>query len=235
MVYAVSHDLGEPARKVVQFGTLIERRLGSDADEDAARCLGYMVSAGRRLQAMLAAMLKWSRVASTAGPRVPTELASVVSQAVGSRQALLDEAGATLSVDVTGAAEMDGPAVSTLLGELIDNTLRFVREEGGPTIRIRSQAAVLPGDGRQAVRPAVAVVVADDGIGFDPQFAEAILRPFRRLHTREEYPGVGMGLAICSRIADLHDGTLHADGALGQGATITLTIPLRSERGGGST
>ncbi len=234
MAHAVSHDLGEPCRKVVQFGTLVEERAGDALTGDSRRHLGYMVKAGRRMQAMLAGMLAWSRVTTAASPFERTPLQALVERALDKRRARMQELSGAVEHAVDGEAEVDGGQIETVVLALVDNSLRFIAEGDTPSLRIRSEQATLPGPDPEGDRPAVRLVFEDDGIGFEPRFAESIFVPYRRLHTRSEYPGVGMGLAICHRIADRHGGSLSCLGVPGGGATFLLTLPRDQQRRGGA-
>jgi signal transduction histidine kinase len=212
-----SHDLQEPLRKVRTFTqqlTVIEAERLSDRGRDY---LERANMAAERMQKLIEDLLKYSRVATHGRPFAPVDLAEVTQDVLGDLEAQVERSQAVIEVGVLPTISADALQMRQLMQNLISNAIKFRREEVTPTVWI--DAAVDDGTLRLTVR--------DNGIGFEPEYSRRIFRVFERLHGRGEYPGTGIGLALCRRIAERHGGTVLADGEPGEGATFTVTLPMR--------
>lgn len=222
-----SHDLQEPLRKVRTFTeqlTVFEAERLSDKGRDY---LQRANAAAERMQRLIEDLLKFSRVSTQGRPFERVDLARVTERVLVDLD--VEEAGAQVVVGPLPVISADPLQMQQLLQNLISNALKFRRAEVAPEIRI---SAVIDGDDLQ-------LSVADNGIGFEPRYAARIFRIFERLHGRTDYPGTGIGLALCRKIADRHGGTIEAHSDLGKGATFTITLPASHPDGsfgvGGST
>jgi len=213
-VYAASHDLGEPVRKVTAFGGLLRRRCGDELSETGLRYLDFMTVAAGRMGAQLDALLEWSRVGTRGRPFEPVALDRPARAAEASLRERLEQRGGRVEIGELAVAHGDPRQLRQLLRHLLDNALTFSHPDRAPVIQVRAS--------RQGDR--VLLEVEDNGIGFGPDDAETIFEPFRRLHGLKEGAGVGMGLAICSRIAERHGARLWAVGRPGVGAIFTLEL-----------
>ncbi len=218
--YIASHDLQEPLRMVASFAQLFARRYQGTLDERGEKYLGYVVDGAYRMQQLIDDLLKYSRVGTRGQSLVPVNCNQVVTQALLHLQVSLDETGAQVKTENLPTLRADETQLLQLFQNLIGNAIKF-RGEAAPQVRIWAQRA---GDAWQ-------FGVADNGIGIDPQFAERIFVIFQRLHSREEYPGTGIGLAVCKKIVQRHGGRIWFESAPAKGATFFFTIPDQQEGG----
>ncbi len=211
-----SHDLQEPLRKVRTF---TEQLMVSESERLSERGVDYLTRANRaaeRMQALIQDLLQFSRVTTKPRPFTPVDLNRVTAEIVDDISVELDESDAVVSVGPLPTLMADELQMRQLLLNLISDAVKFRRAGVRPEITISGDTL-----GREAV-----IVVTDNGIGFEPQYAERIFRVFERLNGRGEYPGTGIGLALCQKIVTRHGGRIRAEGRPGQGATFTVTLPL---------
>ena len=218
-----SHDLQEPLRKVRTFTGRVSELESATLSQRGHDYLRRADASAARMQRLIEDLLMFSRVATQTRPFVDVDLARLTREALEDLDDLVRRTDAVVRVGPLPTISADPPQMRQLLQNLISNALKFRREGVRPEVDISATAA----DG------SVRLVVRDNGIGFEPQYTERIFRVFERLHGRGAYPGTGIGLALCRKIADRHGGTITAEGALGQGAAFTVTLPMRqdSDRG----
>ena len=214
-----SHDLQEPLRKVRTFtqelSVLEESRL-SDKGRDY---LQRTNSAAERMQRLIEDLLRFSRVSTQGRPFVDVDLQAVTQEVLGDLDAQIAATGALINVGPLPTLRADPLQMHQLVQNLVSNAIKFHRPDVVPVVDI---SAVVAGD-------KVLLSVHDNGIGFDPRYSQRIFRVFERLHGRNEYPGTGIGLSVCRKIADRHGGTIVADGEPGSGSTFTVTLPLHND------
>ena len=216
--YVASHDLQEPLRKIMFFGDYIINRCADNLNEKGQDYLGRMVNAADRMSMLIASLLEFSRIATRDQNFEPVDLQQVAGQVLSDLQVRIDETGARIEVGELPEIEADRIQVSQLLQNLLQNALKFVRDDEAPLIQVDSCSK---GDGM------VEISVKDNGIGFDVKHRKQIFKPFKRLHYRGQYTGVGIGLAVCEKIAARHGGTITAASEPGRGSTFTVTLPVR--------
>jgi signal transduction histidine kinase len=212
-----SHDLQEPLRKVRTF---TQQVTATEADRLSDKGRDYLQranSAAERMQKLIEDLLKFSRVATHGRPFAPVDLSQVTRDVLEDLEAQVESSDALVRVGELPTISADALQMRQLMQNLISNAIKFRRAGISPEISI--EATVADDDLRLTVR--------DNGIGFEPQYSGRIFRVFERLHGRGEYPGTGIGLALCRRIAERHGGTILADAELGSGATFTVTLPIR--------
>jgi signal transduction histidine kinase len=209
-----SHDLQEPLRKVRTFTERVTETEGAALSERGQDYLQRAGASAERMQRLIQDLLKYSRVSTQGRPFVPVDLGQVAHEVVEDLAEQVQAAAASVHIDELPTISADAPQMRQLLQNLISNALKFRREDGIPVIDI---SATTEDD-------LVNLVVRDNGIGFDPQYASRIFRVFERLHGRGSYPGTGIGLALCLKIAQRHGGTVVAHSAPGEGATFTVTM-----------
>lgn len=224
--YVASHDLQEPLRKIRAFSGLLEEDYGDRLDEEALGYLDRVKDAAARMSTLISDLLEFSRITTKGEPFAVIDLNKVVSGVMSDLEVAISESGAEIEIDDLPDIQADALQMRQLFQNLIANALKFSRDDVTP--RIRVTAAVL--DKREGKRaggsPVCRIVVEDNGIGFEAKFADRIFTPFQRLHHQREYEGTGMGLAICRRIVERHEGTIAADSAPGEGATFTIELPV---------
>lgn len=216
-----SHDLNEPLRKIQVFGDRLAATCGDALGEQGRDYLARMQSAAGRMRALIDGLLTYSRVTSRPHPFESTDLAEVVRDVVTDLEVRIDEWGARIDVGAMPTLDADAVQMRQLFQNLIVNALEFRRPDVTPTVVIRAEQA----DDRAPSPGAWEITVGDNGIGFAPADSECIFDVLTRLHGRGEYDGVGIGLAVCRRIAERHGGSIRAEGVLGAGATFTVILP----------
>ncbi len=212
-----SHDLQEPLRKVRTF---TERVRETDADTLSDRGMEYLQRANasaERMQRLIEDLLVFSRVSMQTRPFGPVDLNAVTGDVLEDLDELVRRSGARVIVGELPTINADAPQMRQLLQNLISNALKFRREDVAPEVSVTATVH----------EEHVELVVADNGIGFDPQYARRIFRVFERLHGRGAYPGTGIGLALCRKIAERHGGTVHAQSVPGVGSSFTVTLPIQ--------
>ena len=211
-----SHDLQEPLRKVRTF---TEQLKVMEADHLSERGRDYLEranSAAERMQNLIEDLLRFSRVSTQGRPFVQVDLGETTRAVLVDLESQISDTGATVRAGSLPVIQADPLQMQQLLQNLISNALKFRKEGVPPEIDIGGSV-----DAAMAT-----LTVSDNGTGFDQRYAQRIFRIFERLHGRSEYPGTGIGLALCRKIADRHGGTVAADGEPGKGAVFTVTLPL---------
>lgn len=212
--YIASHDLQEPLRTVQSYLQLIKRRYGSKLDQDAEEFMAFAVEGATRMRQLIEDLLTYARVASRAKPLEVTAVGDVVDEVVKSLEVRLKEKDAVIEKDDLPTVMADRRQLGQLLQNLIANAVKFQQKGSTPRVRI---AAEKKGD-------EWIVSVKDNGIGIKPEYQEKIFVLFQRLHSREEYDGTGVGLAVCKKIVERHGGRIWVKSQLGEGATFFFTL-----------
>lgn len=215
--YVTSHDLQEPLRMISGYLDLLLRRHADELSDGARRFVDNAVDGATRMRGLLEALLAYSRVSTRGSPFAPVDLAEAVGEARQSLARPLAEAGAEVRCEgLTRRIWADHAQVAQLFRHLLANALKFRHPDRAPLIQIDARA----------VGAEVEVAVADNGIGIEAKYAEQIFEVFRRLHTRAEYPGTGIGLAICKRIVERHGGRIWLDTSWLRGVQFRLSLPV---------
>jgi len=216
--YMVSHDLQEPLRMVASYTQLLERRYKDQLDANAREFIGYAVDGATRMQGFIQDLLQYSRVGTHGRPFEWLNVGRVVRQAMDNLRFAIEEKNAQVICGEMPELEADPVQLGQLFQNLVGNALKFA---GAEPVRIEIAATRRDGVWEFFVR--------DNGIGFGPEDAERIFVIFQRLHTRQEYHGTGIGLAICKRIVERHRGRIWVESEVGKGSTFYFTIPERHE------
>ncbi|HVS07964.1 MAG TPA: ATP-binding protein [Candidatus Dormibacteraeota bacterium] len=212
--YVASHDLQEPLRMVSGFTGLLKRRYGGKLDADADEYIEFAVSGANRMQSLINDLLSYSRVGreEVAAKAVDTQVA--LDQALANLQTAIDDRSAMVSCGQLPTVWANHGMLVRLFQNLISNALKFCKAER-PIVRIQAEAR--GGDW--------VFSVADNGIGIDPQYKDRIFLIFQRLHKQSEYPGTGIGLAVCKRIVERNGGRIWLESEPGKGTTFFFTLP----------
>ena len=210
--YAASHDLQEPLRAITGFSELLVRKHAGDGE--AAEYVGYIRDAAKRMTALIQDLLDYSRIAhERVAPQGPISLEAALQEALWNLQTSVRETGAKITSDPLPEMAASHRLMVRLFQNLIGNALKY-RSERTPEIHISSEDA---GEAR-------VFSVRDNGIGIDMRYADAIFRVFQRLHSREQYAGTGIGLAVCKRIVQQHGGRIWVESLIGEGSTFYFSI-----------
>ncbi len=212
--YVASHDLQEPLRTVASYAQLLARRYRGKLDSDADDFINYMVGGVTRMHTLLNDMLAYSRVTESKDrPLAPANLNAVLQSALMNLQLTISENHAEVTHEELPTVIGDEIQLTQVFQNLIGNAIKYKSDEP-PKISITAKIV----DEECTIR------VADNGIGIDPQYTERIFGIFKRLHGRE-LPGTGMGLAICKRIIERHNGRIWVESEAGQGSKFCFTVP----------
>jgi len=213
--YVASHDLQEPLRAVASYTQLLQRRYKGKLDADADTYIGAAVEGAHRMQALIQDLLAYSRVGSKPEPLVPVDLEAVARQVAGTFAPSLESSGGQVKVGELPTVVGSERQFTQLLQNLIGNALKFRHPDRPPRVEVR---AARQGTGWR-------FEVQDNGIGIEPQHFGRIFQIFQRLHARNEYPGTGIGLAVCKRIVELRGGSIGVESVPGEGSTFWFTVP----------
>jgi signal transduction histidine kinase len=212
--YIASHDLQEPLRMVSGFTGLLKRRYAGKLDADADEFIGFAVGGVTRMQELINDLLSYSRVGREEVSAKPVDMQIVVDQALANLQMAIEERSALISSGQLPTVLANHGMLVRLFQNLIGNALKFCKAER-PIIRIQAEQR-----GAEWV-----FSVADNGIGIDPQYKDRIFLIFQRLHKQGEYPGTGIGLAVCKRIVERNGGRIWLESEPGKGTTFFFTLP----------
>lgn len=213
--YVASHDLQEPLRMVSSYVQLLQRRYQGRLDADADDFIGFAVDGATRMQHLIQDLLSYSRVNTHGNPPSPTDVGAVLEQVITNLRLAIDESNARITHESLPVVEADATQLVQLFQNLIANAIKFCSELP-PQILISAEKE----DSYWVFS------VRDNGIGLDPEFADRIFTIFQRLHSRQDYPGTGIGLAICKRIVERHGGSIWVKSAPGEGSTFYFTLPV---------
>lgn len=213
--YSASHDLQEPLRMVASYVSLIEERYEAQLDDTGREFIHYARDGARRIQGLIEALLTYSRVQTHGRSFERLSLDAVVDKALMAIAEQVDETGGRIERSPLPEVDGDMMQLVEVFQHVLSNALKFHGAES-PAITITSEES-------GAMHR---VSITDNGIGIDPRFFERIFVIFQRLHSRDEYPGEGLGLALCKRIVERHRGEITVKSKLGHGATFTLSFPV---------
>jgi PAS domain S-box-containing protein len=221
--YVASHDLQEPLRMVHSYTQLLGRRYKGKLDADADEFIAFAVDGASRMQRLISDLLAYSRVGTRGKEFAPTNCETIVDQALTNLQVAIQESGATITRDPLPTLMADDVQLVQLFQNLIGNAIKF-HGAAPPHVHVSAQKTSEVSKTSEVWK----FSVRDNGIGIDMQFAGRIFGIFQRLHARGEYPGTGIGLAICQRIVERHDGRIWVESEPGKGSTFYFTIPADS-------
>ena len=212
VAYAISHDLQEPLQLITRYGRLLAK---TPTATETERYIGTIMQCAERMQAMINDVLAYARVGTRGQPFAPVDFGDALKKATANLKAAIEESHADVSCERMPTLVADGAQMAQLFQNLISNALKFRR--GEPRVKV---LAIDEGD-------EWTFAIADNGIGIAPQHLDRVFGMFQRLHTSHEYPGTGIGLAICKRIVERHGGRIWASSEPGQGSTFCFTLPKR--------
>ena len=219
--YVASHDLQEPLRMVTSYTQLLARRYGGQLSKEADEFIRFAVDGAIRMQALINALLTYSRVDTRGRPLIETETGVALDHALENLSLAIRESGAEIDRGPLPRVVGDPVQIMQLFQNVVGNALKFRSPDTAPCITIRAEKE----------GPFYLFSVSDNGIGIAPQYFERIFTIFQRLHTREEYPGTGIGLALCKRIVERHGGSISVRSSPGEGATFFFTLKPFEEGG----
>lgn len=212
--YVASHDLQEPLRMVSSYTQLLAKRYRGRLDADADDFIGFAVDGAARMQKLIQDLLAYSRVGTRNLERQAVSMDSVLEYATDMLQLVIKDTDAAVTHESLPSIKVDERQMTQLFQNLISNAIKF---RGQEPPRIHVSATRLDGEWLFSVH--------DNGIGIEPQYADRIFVIFQRLHNRDDYPGTGIGLAICKKIVERHGGRIWMESEPGKGSTFFFTVP----------
>jgi signal transduction histidine kinase len=218
-----SHDLQEPLRKVQAFGDRLLTECGAAMGEQGQDYLDRMLKATKRMQSLIRDLLTFSRIGSKGRSFLPVDLAQVTREVLSDLEVRIAETNAVVEVGDLPTIDADAMQMRQLLQNLIGNALKFHQREKPAAVRVYVETADFGATADGMFR----LAVEDQGIGFEEKYLDRIFTVFQRLHSRTEYEGTGVGLAVCRKIAQRHGGDITATSTVGQGSTFLVTLPSR--------
>ncbi len=216
--YVASHDLQEPLRMVSSYVQLLAERYQGQLDEKAQKFIRYAVDGAVRMQRLIQDLLEFSRVSTRGLPFEAVDCNALLTEALDNLQTSIRATGAIITSDQLPVVRGDGVQIVQVFQNLIANSIKFCTNRP-PIIHV----------GTGATDSHWLISIQDNGIGIEKKYAEKIFIIFQRLHTREEYQGTGIGLAVCKRIIERHGGEIWFESEAGQGSTFYCTFPKKEE------
>lgn len=228
--YVASHDLQEPLRKITTFSNLLAQRNAAALGEDGNKLIERMQNAAERMKTLISDLLNFSQMNNMALNVRQLDLNEVVQGVVSDLDDAVQESNAVIKTKLLPTINGDKIQLQQLFQNLISNAIKFKREDVNPVITITSklvkaEETEIPANHNHDSRLYYEIVVADNGIGFNQQYAEQIFQIFQRLHGRSDYPGTGIGLAIVQKVVQNHDGYIYAESEPGVGTEFHVLLP----------
>ena len=226
-----SHDLQEPLRKILAFGDRLNTKYGQELSHQGRDYLERMQAAAARMQTLITDLLTLSRVTTRPQSFVSVDLSEIARTVVSDMEVHIQQLRGHVQIgQLPSSIDADPMQMSQLLQNLIGNALKFHRDGEPPVVKVEGR--FLQNEGDEVLRDGLSpqrcqIWVEDNGIGFDEKYLDRIFDPFQRLHGRGKYEGTGMGLAICRKIVERHEGAITARSAPGQGTTFIVILPVQ--------
>ncbi|MEU1585671.1 ATP-binding protein [Micromonospora sp. NPDC005710] len=213
--YVASHDLQEPLRKVASFCQLLQRRYAGQLDERADQYIAFAVDGAQRMQRLINDLLAFSRIGRLTTGFVEVDLNKVMGDVAGQTEAARQYADAELTWTELPVISGEEPLLTNLLANLVSNSIKFRRPDVAPKVHVSARLVGAEWE----------ITCQDNGIGIEPEFADKIFVIFQRLHSKDAYPGTGIGLAIVKKIVEYHGGRVWVDTDVPEGTAIRFTLP----------
>ncbi|MFI7603889.1 ATP-binding protein [Micromonospora sp. NPDC049366] len=217
--YVASHDLQEPLRKVASFCQLLQRRYAGQLDERADQYIAFAVDGAQRMQRLINDLLAFSRIGRLTAGFTEVDLNKVMGDVANQTEAARQYADAELTWSALPVIRGEEPLLTNLLANLVSNSIKFRRPDVPPKVHISARLVGAEWE----------ITCQDNGIGIEPEFADKIFVIFQRLHSKDAYPGTGIGLAIVKKIVEYHGGRVWVDTDVPEGTAIRFTLPALPE------
>jgi len=226
--YIASHDLQEPLRKITSFSERLREKLGDDINQESENYLNRMLAATDNMRLLIDNLLEFSRTNRITEPSIKVDLNQLFTEVKADLELKVDESSAVIEIQKLPKIEGYPSQLRQLFNNLLSNAIKFKKHDQPPFIDISSQELTTEQKLSQHLKTNKTyylVTVSDSGIGFEQEYAQKIFQIFQRLHGKSEYPGSGIGLAICKKIVENHKGTIYARSEPEKGSQFYLTLP----------
>lgn len=228
--YVASHDLQEPLRKIITFSDRLQHKYAEVLGSEGKIYLSKMTVATENMRMLIDNLLEFSRITRNSDAFTLTDLNAVMEEARLELDLKIEETGALIDQQPLPSIVCNAPQIRQLFVNLLSNALKFRKPETQTRISIRSENVSHAEKLKEGLSPILdyyKISITDNGIGFEKEYAERIFQIFQRLHGKSEYPGSGVGLAICKKIADQHNGVIRVDSTTGEGSVFTVFLPVQ--------
>ncbi len=231
--YVASHDLQEPLRKIEAFGDRLQSKYKDELGDKGKEYIDRMQNAAGRMRILIQDLLEFSRVSGKTQPFDSINLREIILGVLSDLETRIEETGSFVEVGPLPTLDADPLQMRQLFQNLLGNALKFRKPEENLKVSIQSKTSQSPPkSGKPKFIETCQITVTDNGIGFEQKYTDRIFKVFQRLHSKSEYAGTGIGLAVCSKIVERHGGTISAESVPGQGATFIVTLPLQQNESG---
>jgi light-regulated signal transduction histidine kinase (bacteriophytochrome)/CheY-like chemotaxis protein len=226
--FMASHDLQEPLRKMLMFSDRLSVKFKDILDEDARNYISKIQNAGKRMKALVEDILTFSKLSMEKDSFVYSDLNQLLSDVLSDMEETIKEKKARVIVEELPGLYVNPGLIRPLFYNLISNALKYSKNDVPPVVRIHSEGPSLNGHAEpEDENKYCRIMVQDNGIGFEQQYSEHIFGMFKRLHLKNKYEGTGIGLALCKKIVEEHNGYISAISKVGEGSTFIVSLPMK--------
>ena len=222
--YVASHDLQEPLRKIILFSDMLNKAYADRMVEDDKDKLYRIIKASERMKLLIGNLLSFSRASNDSNPPELTNLNMLIQSIVSDLEVIIAQKGANIHISELPTLQVNPVLMRQVFQNLIINALKFCKDGDHPEIVVyaeKTHQSRINGKTESYYN----IHVRDNGIGFDMAYKDHVFIPFKRLHTQDQFEGTGIGLAICKKIVEKHNGTISVFSEVAKGATFTITLP----------
>jgi signal transduction histidine kinase len=231
VAFMASHDLQEPLRKILTFTERLKGRYETIFDDEGKKFIGRIQKSAERMQALISDIMTFSKIATTKDTFISSDLNVLLKDVMNDLEESIKEKKAHINMKTELPVIFANPVLMRpLFFNLISNALKYSRNNLPPVINIKCDNNVLLQSGRNSQMQYCRIFIEDNGIGFDQKYAEQIFGMFKRLHTNDQYEGTGIGLALCKKIVEEHEGFISATSRINEGSTFIISLPLSLDK-----
>lgn len=224
--YMASHDLQEPLRKIRIFSDRVSSKYSHELDSESKVYIEKIQSACARMQSLISDIFTLSKISSSKEALELCNMNQLLEEVIVEMDIPINESNAKIIIDELPALQINKSLIKRLFQNLITNSIKYAQKDLPPAIRISSKVETIQLGYKTAPSKFCRIYFQDNGIGFEQQYAEQIFTMFKRLHANNEYEGTGIGLAICKKIVEEHQGFISAKSEVGVGTTFTISLPV---------
>lgn len=230
--HIASHDLKEPLRKIIMYSNMLEERYGDKMELNQVSTLQKIQQTSYRMQTLINDLLMYSQVSARAIETEQVDLYALMQQIAGDLEATISEKQAEVEISDLPVVMGDRTQLQQMFQNLLSNALKFHKKEDVPRVTVSSTIVNAPKNRSVSARRYWCIVVKDEGIGFDPSASKKIYQLFQRLHSRSDYEGTGIGLAIVSKVVENHEGYIETESMLNEGSVFRVYLPQKDQASG---